>query len=139
MMSGVDWLNALSALLAVVAAFAALWRMRIGPSVLDRTVAMDVLTAAGIGLIAVMIVWWKRADLGVLLVILALTAFMTAVTIARFAVRESQATRRILTEEEAERQLRQREEEALADEEAELERAQQDAAERAAGAKEDHS
>ncbi|MDN6795441.1 MAG: monovalent cation/H+ antiporter complex subunit F [Propionibacterium sp.] len=119
-MSAIDVLHLVTAVIAVVSGVIALYRLAIGPGLLDRTVATDVLTACGIGLIAVMVVWWQREDLGVLLVILALTAFMTAVVVTRFAVREDASARRILTPEEAERQDRQRAEAELAAEQAEL-------------------
>lgn len=119
-MSAIDVLHLVTAVVAVVSGVIALYRLAIGPGLLDRTVATDVLTACGIGLIAVMVVWWQREDLGVLLVILALTAFMTAVVVTRFAVREDASARRILTPEEAERQDRQRAEAELAAEQAEL-------------------
>ena len=83
-----------------------------GPGLLDRTVAFDVLTAAGIGMIAVMIVWWHRYDLSVLLIILALTAFMSGVVVSRFATRIDRSQQRILSEEEAQEQVAERERQA---------------------------
>lgn len=124
-MTPVDVLHALSALMALVAAVLALVRLGIGPTLLDRAVANDVLTASGVGLVAVMIVWWQRHDLGVLLVVLALTSFLTSVVIARHSGRENSASRRILTPAEAARQRADREQAARAAEEREHEEAEQ--------------
>lgn len=122
-MNPVDLVHAITALMALVAAVLALVRLGRGPTLLDRAVANDVLTAAGVGVVAVMIVWWSRVDLGVLLVILALTSFMTSVIIARHSVRENAAQRRILSPAEAARQRAEREEAARVAEERELEEA----------------
>jgi multicomponent Na+:H+ antiporter subunit F len=75
-----------------------------------------------------MIVGWGRQDLSVLLVILALTAFISAVVVSRFAVRERSDARRILTAEEAERQRVEREQAARDADRAEREQAARDAA-----------
>ena len=66
-----------SALLAVV-------RVAFGPTILDRAVATDMLTSVGIALSALLIVWWHRADLQVLLVLFALTGLFSSTTISRF-------------------------------------------------------
>ena len=131
-MTPVDVLHAVTALMALVAAVAALVRLGRGPTLLDRAVANDVLTASGVALVAVMIVWWQRQDLGVLLVVLALTSFLTSVVIARNSARETGASRRILTPAEAARQKAEREQAARDAEEKEHE-----AAEQAARAEED--
>lgn len=122
-MSPIDVFHLATAVVAVLSGMLALLRMSTGPGLLDRTVATDVLTAAGIGILAVMVVWWQRVDLGVLLVILALTAFMTAVVVTRYAVREDASSKRILTREESERLDRERAEAEIAAEQAELEEA----------------
>jgi multicomponent Na+:H+ antiporter subunit F len=127
-MSVLDILHLATACLAVAAGLLALWRVAAGPSLLDRSIANDVLTAAGISLVGVMIVGWGRQDLSVLLVILALTAFISAVVVSRFAVRERSDARRILTAEEAERQRVEREQAARDADRAEREQAARDAA-----------
>ena len=113
--------------IAVVAGLLALARMRQGPTLLDRTVASDVLTAALIGLLSVMVVGWSRSDLGVLLVILAVSAFMTAVVVARFAAKEDFLSSLVLSRAQAARQVRERQAAAEAAEEAELEAAELEA------------
>jgi multicomponent Na+:H+ antiporter subunit F len=129
-----DILHLATACLAVAAGLLALWRVAAGPSLLDRSIANDVLTAAGISLVGVMIVGWGRQDLSVLLVILALTAFISAVVVSRFAVRERSDVRRILTVEEAERQRVEREQAARDADRAEREQAAREADLTASGA-----
>jgi len=126
-MSALDIIHLVTGAMAVAAGLLALWRMAAGPSLLDRTIANDVLTAAGIGLVGIMIVAGARDDLSVLLVILALTAFISAVVISRFAVRERAGVRRILTQEEADLQQAQREQEAREADLAETEAAAREA------------
>lgn len=102
----------LCVVLLAVAGLLALLRLGWGPTLLDRAVSMDVVTAVTIGTVAVIIVAWRRDDLMALLVVLALTGYFSAVTIARFAVRENPSERRILSQQEAaavERQRRERE------------------------------
>ena len=85
----------------------------------------DVLTAALIGLLSVMVVGWSRSDLGVLLVILAVSAFITAVVVARFAAKEDFRSSPVLSRAQAARQVRERQAAAEAAEEAELEAAEE--------------
>lgn len=120
-MTPLEYVHLGIALLATVAALLAFYRIVAGPSIMDRTVASDVLTASAFTMVCVMIVSWKRADLGVLLVILALTAFLTAVVVARYIRRDviddsARGRRRILTASEyVERQRRREEEEMRAE------------------------
>lgn len=91
-----------------LAAFAALLtviRLGLGPTILDRAVAVDLLTAVAIAVVVLVIVWQGRADLSVLLVIFALTGFFSSVAIARFVDKERPGERSILSPEEAARQL----------------------------------
>ena len=128
--SALDLLHALTGLMTVLAAVLATIRIAKGPGLLDRTVAFDVLPAAGIGMIAVMIVWWHRYDLSVLLIILALTAFMSGVVVSSFATRIDRGQQRILSEEEAQEQVAERErqaEEAQREETEDAQRSVQDA------------
>lgn len=95
-----------------IGALFALFRAERGPSMLDRVVALDVVTAGVLATVAVVSAVTKRTDLVPVLVVLALVGFIGSVTIARFAAAESDDDRRILTREEAR--------EALARERAEL-------------------
>ncbi|GAA4724319.1 multicomponent Na+:H+ antiporter subunit F [Promicromonospora umidemergens] len=74
-------LLAVGALLAVV-------RMERGPSMLDRTVAFDVLTTALVGAIAVEAALSRRTESVPILVVLSMVGFIGSVTIARFAAVE---------------------------------------------------
>lgn len=74
-------LLAAAALLAVV-------RMERGPSMLDRTIAFDVLTTALVGAIAVEAALSRRTESVPILVVLSLVGFIGSVTIARFAAVE---------------------------------------------------
>ncbi len=88
--------------LAVLAVAAALVVIRIerGPSVLDRAVAVDVVTSALIGFVAVFSAMEGRTDLIPLMASLAVVGFISTVTIARFAGAASDEDRHILTPEE---------------------------------------
>ncbi|MDC4233469.1 monovalent cation/H+ antiporter complex subunit F [Actinomyces sp. B33] len=127
-MSALDLVHLAAACLAACSAILALVRIGRGPSLLDRAIANDVLTASGIALLAVMIVGWNRADLGVVIFLLALIGFLAPVVIARFTRREHVSERRILTAEEAAEQMRAREDDARRAEEAEAQAAEAEAA-----------
>lgn len=70
--------------LLFVAALLTLIRLFRGPTPLDRAVAIDVLTAAVIATIIILIAWWQRTDLMVLLIVFALTAFFSTVTVSKY-------------------------------------------------------
>lgn len=80
-------LLAAGALLAVV-------RMERGPSMLDRSVAFDVLTTALVGAIAVEAALSRRAESVPILVVLSMVGFIGSVAIARFAAVEPPEGRR---------------------------------------------
>lgn len=124
-MSALGVVYLITAILAGLAAVLALVRVGRGPTLLDRAIASDVITACGIGLVAVMVVWWSRDDLAAVILLLAVAGFLSPVVIARFASRERADERRILTAQEAADQLRRREEEARQAELAELDEAEQ--------------
>lgn len=75
-----------SASLAMLLASAVLCIARLGrgSGALNRAIALDVLTAAVIATVVVLIAWFRRYDLAVLLIIFALTAFFSTVTVARY-------------------------------------------------------
>jgi len=79
----------IAAVLLVVAAVLAVVRIERGPSMLDRTVAFDVLTTTLVGTIAVEAAWSRRTETIPILVVLSLVGFLGSVVIARFAARES--------------------------------------------------
>ncbi|WP_454293292.1 monovalent cation/H+ antiporter complex subunit F [Salana multivorans] len=103
-------------MVATGAAFA-FYQVERGPSMLDRVVALDVVVAAVLATLALVSAHTKRTDLVPVMVVLTLVGFIGSVTIARFASRESDDERRILTREEAralEEQRRREEEEEAA-------------------------
>ncbi|MFD1506199.1 pH regulation protein F [Georgenia yuyongxinii] len=83
-----------------VAGVVALVRMERGPTMLDRVVALDVVTAVVLGSIALISANTKRTDLVPVLVVLAIVGFVGSVTIARFVAVERADEARILTKEE---------------------------------------
>ena len=81
----------------------ALLRIGRGPSMLDRVVGVDIITAVLIGSIAIEAAWTRRVDTEPILVALAMVGFISSVTIARFAAVEPADEGRILTPEEVAR------------------------------------
>jgi multicomponent Na+:H+ antiporter subunit F len=91
-------------------------RIERGPTMLDRTVGLDTLTAILVAAIAVEAAWSRRTDTVPILAVLALVGFVGSVTIARFAAAEPEGEGRILSREEVAEMERER----LEAEEAEL-------------------
>lgn len=91
----------ISATLLGIAAVLALVRLERGPTMLDRTIAVDVLTSVLVATIATYAAWTRRADLVPVLLALSLVGFLTSVTIARFAAVEPEGEGRVLSREEA--------------------------------------
>lgn len=79
--AGATVLLAVGAILAVV-------RMERGPSMLDRTVAFDVLTTTLVGAIVIEAALSRRVESVPILVVLSMVGFIGSVAIARFAARE---------------------------------------------------
>ncbi|MBO0898389.1 pH regulation protein F [Cellulomonas sp. zg-ZUI222] len=121
----------LGALLAIV-------RAEKGPSMLDRTVALDIVVTTMIAAIALYAAYYRRADVVPLLVVLSLVGFVGSVTVARFAAVEPEGEGRVRTREEVaaeeaeKRRLEQEEEQARR----RRRRAAEDAAADGAGARE---
>lgn len=88
------------AVLLTVAAVLALFRAERGPSMLDRTVALDLFTSALVGAVALEAAWAQRTSTLPVLVALSLVGFIGSVTIARFASVEPVGEGRVLTREE---------------------------------------
>ncbi|SDR78672.1 monovalent cation/H+ antiporter complex subunit F [Paraoerskovia marina] len=86
--------------LIAVGAVLALVRVERGPSMLDRTVGLDVFTAALVGAIAIEAAYSQRVETVPLLVVLSLVGFVSSVTISRFAAVEPQGEGRVRTAEE---------------------------------------
>jgi multicomponent Na+:H+ antiporter subunit F len=90
------------------AAVLAVGRIERGPSMFDRILGVDVLTAIIIGTVTVIAAVTRRSDLVPVLVVLALVGFVGSVAIARFAAAESADEARILTREELDRLVAER-------------------------------
>lgn len=82
------------------AAVLALIRAERGPSMLDRTVALDVFVTALVGGIVLESAVTGRTDTLPLLVVLSMVGFVGSVTIARFASAEPKGEGRVRTAEE---------------------------------------
>ncbi|MCB7135098.1 monovalent cation/H+ antiporter complex subunit F [Cellulosimicrobium marinum] len=93
-----------AALLLGAAATLAVVRAERGPSMLDRTVALDVFTTTLVAAIALEAAFSRRTDTIPLLVVLSLVGFVSSVTISRFASVEPEGEGRILTAEEVARE-----------------------------------
>jgi multicomponent Na+:H+ antiporter subunit F len=89
-----------SAALLSGAAVLAVIRAERGPSMLDRTIALDVLTGTLVASVAVEAAWSRRIDTIPVLVALSLVGFVGSVTIARFASVEPEGEGKVRTREE---------------------------------------
>ena len=120
---------AVSAALLAAAAVLTLVRIERGPSMLDRTIALDTFTATLVGAVALEAAWNRRTDTLPILLVIAMVGFVGSVTIARFAAVEPEEERRIKTREEvaaedAARRLAEEAEESAIERAAELEAAE---------------
>ncbi len=84
-----------------IALILSLIRLERGPSTADRAVALDVTTAASMGILLTIIAMGNRIDLLPLVIVISAIGFITSTTIARFVTRDSDAESRILTWQEA--------------------------------------
>ena len=90
-----------TSVLLVAGAVLAVVRIERGPSILDRTIAFDLLTSALVGTIAVEAAWSRRTETIPILVVLSLVGFLGSVTIARFTAREAEDAGHVRPAEEA--------------------------------------
>ncbi|MFS0703932.1 monovalent cation/H+ antiporter complex subunit F [Cellulomonas sp. 179-A 9B4 NHS] len=115
-MTAIDVTVVVCAVLLTVGAGFAVVRAEKGPSMLDRTVALDIVVTATVAAVALYAAVQRRADVVPVLVVLSLVGFVGSVTIARFASVEPEGEGRVRTREEvaaeeAERRRREVEEE----------------------------
>ncbi|RYV50967.1 monovalent cation/H+ antiporter complex subunit F [Pengzhenrongella frigida] len=78
----------------------AVYRAERGPSILDRTIALDVVTTTLVAFVGLEAAYNRRADTIPVLVVLSLVGFVGSVTIARFASREAAGEGKVRTREE---------------------------------------
>ena len=88
------------AVLLTLGAFLAVARAEKGPSMLDRTIALDIVVTTMIAAVAVYAAVNRRADVVPVLVVLSLVGFVGSVTIARFAAVEPEGEGRVRTRDE---------------------------------------
>lgn len=91
---------AVSGALLVVGAILAIIRVERGPSMLDRMVALDIMTNILVIGVALGAAWTRRLDAVPILAALALVGFISSVTVARYAAVEPDDEGRIKTLEE---------------------------------------
>lgn len=77
-----------AAVLLAVGATLALVRIERGPTILDRTVAFDVLATTLVGVVALEAAFSRRTETIPILVVLSLVGFIGSVAISRYAARE---------------------------------------------------
>lgn len=109
-------LVACGVLLTLGAVFAVI-RAEKGPSMLDRTVALDIVVTTMVAAVALYAAYYRRADVVPLLVVLSLVGFVGSVTIARFAAVEPEGEGRVRTREEVAAEEAQKRAAELAEEE----------------------
>lgn len=86
--------------LLTIGATLAIMRVEKGPSMLDRTVGLDIVVTTMIAAIAIYAAIERRTDVVPVLVVLSLVGFVGSVTIARFASVEPEGEGRVRTREE---------------------------------------
>ena len=86
--------------LLTAGAVLAVVRAEKGPSMLDRTIALDIVVTTMIAGVALYAAVNRRADVVPILVVLSLVGFVGSVTIARFASVEPEGEGRVRTREE---------------------------------------
>jgi len=99
-MSPFDVVVAVCSILLTLGAAFAIRRAEKGPSILDRTIALDIVVTAMIAGVALYAAHFRRADVVPLLVVLSLVGFVGSVTVARFAAVEPEGEGRVRTREE---------------------------------------
>lgn len=91
---------AVAFVLIAVGAVLAIVRAERGPSMLDRTVALDIVVTCVVADFAVYAAIERRTDVVPILVVLSLVGFVGSVSIARFAAVEPEDAGRVRTPEE---------------------------------------
>lgn len=97
-MTVVVWI---SGILVLAGGLMAIVRAELGPSILDRTVALDILMTTLVAAVALYAALERRADVVPVLVSLSVVGFVGSVTVARFAAVEPPGEGRVMTRWEA--------------------------------------
>lgn len=90
----------ITGVLLAAAGAMALIRAEKGPSMLDRTIALDIVVSVLVAAVALYAAVDRRADVVPILVVLSLVGFIGSVTISRFASVEPEGEGRVRTREE---------------------------------------
>ena len=83
--AGPDMVQAASAVVLVAGAALTLWRLALGPSVLDRSIALDALTSICLIAVALVACVQNSGALLPVMLVISLVGFTGSVTVARFA------------------------------------------------------
>jgi multicomponent Na+:H+ antiporter subunit F len=83
--AGPDAVQAASAVVLVAGAALTLWRLALGPSVLDRSIALDALTSICLIVVALVACVQNSGALLPVMLVISLVGFTGSVTVARFA------------------------------------------------------
>lgn len=83
--AGPDAVQVASAIVLVTAAALVLWRLVVGPSVLDRSIALDTLTSLCLIAVALVACVQRSGALLPVLLVVSLVGFTGSVAVARFA------------------------------------------------------
>ncbi|MBD8058045.1 pH regulation protein F [Cellulomonas sp. JH27-2] len=94
------WVIAVCGVLLTIGVGFAIVRAEKGPSILDRTVALDIVVTTMIAAVALYAAIERRTDVVPVLVVLSLVGFVGSVTVARFASVEPEGEGRVRTREE---------------------------------------
>lgn len=87
-MTVMNWVSIAAGVMFGIGALCAVWRIIRGPSILDRALATDVLLAIAICVLGTDMAINRHTDTMVVLLALALFAFVGSVAIARFMAKQ---------------------------------------------------
>ena len=96
------WVIAVCGVMLTIGVALAIVRAEKGPSILDRTIALDIVVTTVIAAVALYAAIERRTDVVPVLVVLSLVGFVGSVTVARFASVEPEGEGRVRTREEVE-------------------------------------
>lgn len=83
-MSGMEWVGVVVAIMLTLAAAGTIYRIAVGPSLLDRVIAADVLLAIFGAALATEMALRRNTDNLALLVVLSVIGFIGSTAVARF-------------------------------------------------------
>ncbi|QTX05720.1 monovalent cation/H+ antiporter complex subunit F [Agromyces archimandritae] len=87
-MTFLNWISVAAGIMFGIGALCAVWRIIKGPSILDRALATDVLLAIGMCVLGAEMAINRHTDTLVILLVLAIFAFVGSISIARFMAKQ---------------------------------------------------